>query len=107
MDIGRWDIEGLLGWYVLGFGSAGFGIAPLALVAFLSSQACWNVLLGRRAWVKTSRVSHELAMIASSRSRIDGVEASAMVSAAEAEIEQAIIEQAITGVQQGVRLTHG
>jgi cellulose synthase/poly-beta-1,6-N-acetylglucosamine synthase-like glycosyltransferase len=77
LDFGRWDPLGATVWYVLGFGgaplvalvqrrAAGSAIAPALLqshlfmfysyVWFLASVlACWNVLLGRRAWAKTTR----------------------------------------------------
>lgn len=79
LDFGRWDTNGLLAWYALGFGAAPVvaeawsraghgGLLPALLrghvfvfysfVWFLASMvAAWNVLLGRRAWAKTSRAA--------------------------------------------------
>jgi cellulose synthase/poly-beta-1,6-N-acetylglucosamine synthase-like glycosyltransferase len=79
LDFGRWDANALLAWYALGFGAApvvaeawsraGHGRLGIALlrghayvfysfVWFLASVvAAWNVLLGRRAWAKTSRAA--------------------------------------------------
>jgi 1,2-diacylglycerol 3-beta-glucosyltransferase len=77
--LGRWNMIDLLAWYVLGF-----GMAPLAAAAWARSErpglrrallhghsfifysvvwllavvvAYWNIMLGRRAWAKTSRVA--------------------------------------------------
>jgi hypothetical protein len=82
LNFGHWSIAGLLGWYVLGFGAAPLAAEawsrasrrslPIAMleghlfvfysyVWFLASiVACWNILRGRRAWVKTSRVAPTL-----------------------------------------------
>jgi 1,2-diacylglycerol 3-beta-glucosyltransferase len=74
----HWDVSGLLAWYVLGF-----GMVPLVMIAWRKADhpslrrlllhshlfvfysivwfiatwvVYWQVLLGRRAWAKTSRV---------------------------------------------------
>ncbi len=80
LSFGRWDSWDLLAWYALGFVAAPLAVASLRLdgypplrsvaqghlfvfysfVWFLAGlAACWNVMLGRRAWAKTSRVGAE------------------------------------------------
>lgn len=78
---GQWSAWHLLAWYALGFMAAPFAVMYLRvserrslwhsilyghLFAFFSFvwflagvAACWNILLGRRAWMKTSRIAVE------------------------------------------------
>ncbi len=83
--LGNWSIIDLFGWYLLGF-----GMAPLAAIAWARSErpsirrallhghtfifysavwllavvvACSNIMLGRRAWAKTSRVAPRPAVV--------------------------------------------
>jgi cellulose synthase/poly-beta-1,6-N-acetylglucosamine synthase-like glycosyltransferase len=77
LSFGRWGPWDLLAWYALGFVAAPLAVASLRFDGYPSWRsivqghlfvfysfawflaglaACWNVMLGRRAWAKTSRV---------------------------------------------------
>jgi len=78
---GQWSVWNVLAWYALGFMAAPLAVVYLkfsgrrslwqsllhghlfaffSFVWFLAAiAACWNVMLGRRVWAKTSRVATE------------------------------------------------
>lgn len=103
LGLGSWDALNLLAWYALGF-----MVAPLAVVSLRTDDhrslwqsvvqghlfvfysfiwflagiaACWNVLRGRRAWAKTSRIPTEAGAAPLSASRGEADSAKRLIDA--------------------------